>query len=197
MEEEKQNEFSSCCPPQKGSSSSTPDVLAAENQGDSLTSYTPHPGTVIPNRIFVGGIDDKVRACDLLHLFSPHGAVKEVKLQINRFGMTKGYGFVTFESQEDVLKILHDTKRVCLKGKKLCIAQAVRKSRASGPPKRTTPCFAMPMSCDSEYLNTSAGFPYTYNNGVAYFHHPYCPNISPPAPQWPVSKHSYLGLGIV
>ncbi|KAK1876583.1 Protein boule-like [Dissostichus eleginoides] len=110
----------------------------------------------------------------------------------------KGIWLCYFESQEDALKILHDTNAVCLKGKKLSIAQAVRKHRASGPTKRTTPHFAvpLPMSCDSEYLNTSAGFP--YSNGVAYFQHPYCPNMSPPAPSGlSVNTHITLHLNSV
>lgn len=57
--------FTSCCPSQNGSSSSTPDVLPPENHDDSLTHHTPRLGTVIPNRIFVGGIDYKVRAANL------------------------------------------------------------------------------------------------------------------------------------
>lgn len=53
--------FTSCCPSQNGSSSSTTDVLPPENHEDTLTHHSPRFGTVIPNRIFVGGIDYKVR----------------------------------------------------------------------------------------------------------------------------------------
>lgn len=37
-------------------------MLTPENHDDSLIHNTPLLGTVIPNRIFVGGIDYKVRA---------------------------------------------------------------------------------------------------------------------------------------
>lgn len=35
------------------------------------------------------------------------------------------------------------------------------------------------------YLTTSTGYPYTYHNGVAYFHTPEVPSAPPP---WPVSN---------
>lgn len=36
------------------------------------------------------------------------------------------------------------------------------------------------------YLTTSTGYPYTYHNGVAYFHSPEIASVPQP---WPVSKH--------
>lgn len=35
------------------------------------------------------------------------------------------------------------------------------------------------------YLTTSTGYPYTYHNGVAYFHTPEVTSVPPP---WPVSN---------
>ncbi|XP_029304846.1 LOW QUALITY PROTEIN: protein boule-like [Cottoperca gobio] len=184
--------FTSCCQFQNGSTYSIPDVLPPENHVDSLTHHTPRSGTVIPNRIFVGGIDCKVNESDLRHVFSQHGAVKEVKIVIDRSGMSKGYGFVTFETQDDALKILHDTNGICFKDKKLSIGQAIRKQQLLGQNKSalvTIPDFAMPlpMSSGTLYLTTSAGYPYTYQNGVAYF---YCANA--PAPHWPSAPPAML-----
>nr|XP_046238332.1 protein boule-like [Scatophagus argus] len=178
MEEENQNANSS-------SSSSTPDVLPPENHEDAPTHHSPRPGTVIPNRIFVGGIDYKVNESDLRRVFSQHGAVKEVKIVIDRSGMSKGYGFVTFETQDDALKILHDGNGICFKDKKLSIGQAVRKQQASGQTKSahvTSPdsAMAVPMSCGTPYQTTSTGN--WCNYGVAYFH---CPPVNHPLHHWP------------
>uniref|UniRef100_A0A8C9YTH6 Protein boule-like n=1 Tax=Sander lucioperca TaxID=283035 RepID=A0A8C9YTH6_SANLU len=134
---------------------------------------------------FVGGIDYRVNESDLRHVFSQHGAVKEVKIVIDRSGMSKGYGFVTFETQDDALKVLHDANGICFKDKKLSIGQAVRKHVFVTIPDSALP---VPMSCGTLHLTTSAGYPYTYHNGVAYFH---CPNMSSPAHHWPVSCHCY------
>ncbi|XP_038575714.1 protein boule-like isoform X4 [Micropterus salmoides] len=186
MEVQNQSAFTSS---QNSSCSSPPEVLTPENHDDSLIHNTPLLGTVIPNRIFVGGIDYKVNESDLRHVFSQHGAVKEVKIVIDRAGMSKGYGFVTFETQDDALKILHNANGICFKDKKLSIGQAVRKQQPSVQTKSTPVAFPnsampVPMSCGTVYLTTSTGNPYTYHNGVAYFH---CPNMNPPGRHWPQS----------
>ncbi|XP_048885405.1 protein boule-like isoform X1 [Brienomyrus brachyistius] len=150
--------------------------------------HAPRYGTVIPNRIFVGGIDFKTNENDLRRFFSQHGSVKEVKIVIDRAGISKGYGFVTFETQEDAEKILHDADRLCFRDKRLNIGQAIRKQQvgvhtaASFPVPSPSPNMAFPAPGGTMYLTTSTGYPYTYHNGVAYFH---SPEMSPSAHHWP------------
>ncbi|XP_040036568.2 protein boule-like [Gasterosteus aculeatus] len=191
MEAEKRSEFTPSCPSQSSSSSSSSissshEALPPEN--DSLTRHCPRPGTaslrpgtVIPNRLFVGGIDLKVNESDLRHVFSQHGAVKEVKIVIDRTGMSKGYGFVTFETQDDALKILHDANGISFKDKKLSIGQAVRRQHAPGQMKcahvTSLDCAApRPISWGP------ADAAYSCHNGVTYFH---WPNSGPPPHSWP------------
>nr|XP_023970008.1 protein boule-like isoform X2 [Chrysemys picta bellii] len=50
----------------------------------------PRFGTVIPNRIFVGGIDFKTNENDLRKFFAQYGCVKEVKIVNDRAGVSKG-----------------------------------------------------------------------------------------------------------
>ncbi|XP_036401796.1 protein boule-like [Megalops cyprinoides] len=138
--------------------------------------HAPRYGTVIPNRIFVGGIDFKTNESDLRRFFSQHGTVKEVKIVIDRAGVSKGYGFVTFETQEEAQKIIHDADRFCFRDKRLNIGQAIRKQQVGAAR------VALPPSGGTMYLTTSTGYPYTYHNGVAYFH---TPEMSPPAHHWP------------
>ncbi|XP_036425336.1 protein boule-like [Colossoma macropomum] len=135
-----------------------------------------HPfGTVIPNRIFVGGIDVKTNENDLRHFFSQYGTIKEVKIVIDRAGISKGYGFVTFETQEDAQKILHDADRLC-RDKRLNIGQAIRRQQVGGHCNYNmaspSPSLAVPSTFSTMYLTTPTGYPYTYHNGVAYFHTP-------------------------
>uniref|UniRef100_A0A3B3R5Q6 Protein boule-like n=1 Tax=Paramormyrops kingsleyae TaxID=1676925 RepID=A0A3B3R5Q6_9TELE len=138
--------------------------------------HAPRYGTVIPNRIFVGGIDFKTNENDLRRFFSQHGSVKEVKIVIDRAGISKGYGFVTFETQEDAEKILHDADRLCFRDKRLNIGQAIRKQQVG---VHSNPNMAFPAPGGTMYLTTSTGYPYTYHNGVAYFH---SPEMSPSCP---------------
>ncbi|ESP00378.1 hypothetical protein LOTGIDRAFT_99938, partial [Lottia gigantea] len=65
----------------------------------------PKFGTVIPNRIFVGGIAANTTDAELKQFFSAYGAVKDTKIIADRGGVSKGYGFVTFENQEDADRI--------------------------------------------------------------------------------------------
>ncbi|XP_031669470.1 protein boule-like isoform X1 [Oncorhynchus kisutch] len=173
---------------QTSTPSPPPAPVSQDPSNDTSPSHhAPRFGTIIPNRIFVGGIDFKTNESDLRRFFSQHGAVKEVKIVIDRAGVSKGYGFVTFETQEDTERILHDADRLCFRDKRLNIGQAVRKQQVGGHPNSFsvsshTPAM-IPTPCGTMYLTTPTGYPYTYHNGVAYFH---TPEMSPSTPyHWP------------
>ncbi|XP_075812451.1 protein boule-like [Microtus pennsylvanicus] len=136
----------------------------------------PRYGTVIPNRIFVGGIDFKTNENDLRKFFSQYGSVKEVKIVNDRAGVSKGYGFITFETQEDAQKILQEAEKLNYKDKKLNIGPAIRKQQIGIPRSSIMP------AAGTMYLTTSTGYPYTYHNGVAYFH---TPEVTSVPPSWP------------
>ncbi|XP_006807169.1 protein boule-like isoform X3 [Neolamprologus brichardi] len=184
------------CP--SGGSSSPSDVLLPDDYADSLTDHSTTFGNVIPNRIFVGGLDYRVNERDLRHIFSQHGTVKEVKIVLDHSGVSRGYGFVTFETQEDALKIINNTNGVTFKDKKLSVGPAFRKHQPSSQTKSTStvslePAMSQQTSYGTFYLTTSTGSPYTYHNGVAYFH---CSNINTPSYQWlppssPMVPHAY------
>ncbi|NXW55206.1 BOLL protein, partial [Eurystomus gularis] len=129
---------------------------------NNLTS-APMFGTVTPNRVFVGGIDLKTNENDLRTFFAQYGTVKEVKIVNDRAGISKGYGFITFETQEDAQKILQETKKLNYKDKKLNIGPAIRKQQIRSPRS------AVVSEASTMYLTTSSGYPYVYHNGVAYF----------------------------
>uniref|UniRef100_A0AAX7T7R9 Protein boule-like n=1 Tax=Astatotilapia calliptera TaxID=8154 RepID=A0AAX7T7R9_ASTCA len=145
----------------------------------SLTDHSTTFGNVIPNRIFVGGLDYRVNERDLRHIFSQHGTVKEVKIVLDHSGVSRGYGFVTFETQEDALKIINNVSSL-VSYKKLSVGPAFRKHQPSSQSRLTQTSYG------TFYLTTSTGSPYTYHNGVAYFH---CSNINTPSYQWLVSAH--------
>uniref|UniRef100_A0A2K6EGA1 Boule homolog, RNA binding protein n=1 Tax=Propithecus coquereli TaxID=379532 RepID=A0A2K6EGA1_PROCO len=122
----------------------------------------PRYGTVIPNRIFVGGIDFKTNENDLRKFFSQYGSVKEVKIVNDRAGVSKGLA-----------------EKLNYKDKKLNIGPAIRKQQVGIPRSSLMP------AAGTMYLTTSTGYPYTYHNGVAYFHTPEVTSVPPP---WPVSN---------
>ncbi|XP_065526065.1 protein boule-like isoform X1 [Lathamus discolor] len=148
---------------------------------NSLTS-TPRFGTVTPNRVFVGGIDFKTNENDLRKFFAQYGSVKEVKIVNDRSGVSKGYGFITFETQEDAQKILQEAKKLNYRDKKLNIGPAIRKQQIRNPRYTVIPEAA------TMYLTTSSGYPYIYHNGVAYFHTSEVASVQQPWPSRSVSS---------
>ncbi|NXX40235.1 BOLL protein, partial [Tricholaema leucomelas] len=136
---------------------------------NNLTS-APVFGTVTPNRIFVGGIDLKTNENDLRTFFTQYGSVKEVKIVNDRAGVSKGYGFVTFETQEDAQKILQEAKKLNYKDKKLNIGPAIRKQKIRINFNILIPGSTVITEAGTMYLTTSSGYPYIYHNGMAYFH---------------------------
>ncbi|BFF99123.1 protein boule [Drosophila madeirensis] len=87
----------------------------------------PKYGTLIPNRIFVGGISGDTTEADLTRVFSAYGTVKSTKIIVDRAGVSKGYGFVTFETEQEAQRLQSDGECVVLRDRKLNIAPAIKK----------------------------------------------------------------------
>ncbi|XP_030782128.1 deleted in azoospermia protein 4-like [Rhinopithecus roxellana] len=93
---------------------------AATSQGCVLPE-----GRIMPNTVFVGGIDDRMDETEIKSFFGRYGSVKEVKIITDRTGVSKGYGFVSFFNDVDVQKIVES--QVHIQGKKLKLGPAIRK----------------------------------------------------------------------
>ncbi|XP_038627543.1 deleted in azoospermia-like [Tachyglossus aculeatus] len=87
--------------------------------------YVLPEGKIMPNTIFVGGIDVRMDETELRGFFTRYGSVKEVKIITDRTGVSKGYGFVSFYNDVDVQKIIQS--QVNFHGKKLKLGPAIRK----------------------------------------------------------------------
>lgn len=68
--------------------------------------------TMVPNRIFVGGLSNGTSEQELRNFFSIYGEVKVVKIVKDKAGALKGFGFITFNSEEEVKKII-DAVSLC------------------------------------------------------------------------------------
>lgn len=56
----------------------------------------------------MGGISANTTEQDLLDLFSQYGIVKATKIISDRAGVSKGYGFVTFETEEEARRLTQE-----------------------------------------------------------------------------------------
>ncbi|KAM4689033.1 deleted in azoospermia-like [Discoglossus pictus] len=95
---------------------------AATSQG-----YVLPEGKIMPNTVFVGGIDIRMDEIEIRDFFSRFGTVKEVKIITDRTGVSKGYGFVSFYDDVDVQKIVES--QINFHGKKLKLGPAIRKQQ--------------------------------------------------------------------
>lgn len=84
----------------------TIDPKRAFNPSAQKKGVPPNPSTQPVKKVFVGGIPAGTTEEDLREHFSGHGTVREVELKYDKQTMRmRGFGFVTFESEEDVTKL--------------------------------------------------------------------------------------------
>lgn len=82
----------------------------------------------IPNRIFVGGIPQTALQNELREYFSHFGNVKDARIITDPRGNSRGYGFVTYENENDALKVLSlKEEDLIFKENRLNIGHAFRK----------------------------------------------------------------------
>nr|BAM66420.1 boule-2 [Athalia rosae]BAM66421.1 boule-2 [Athalia rosae] len=147
----------------------------------SLAMAAPKYGTLVPNRIFVGGISASTSEAELAQLFSTYGNVKGTKIISDRAGVSKGYGFVTFETEEEAKRLQQESECIVLRERKLNIAPAIKKQLfnrsfdgSSGSP---------PAVPTSTYYYTN-GMGLAYQNGMTFY------NTGGPAPATPVAPQA-------
>ncbi|GAB5576870.1 deleted in azoospermia-like isoform X2 [Prionailurus iriomotensis] len=101
----------------------------ASTQSSSATTsqgYVLPEGKIMPNTVFVGGIDVRMDETEIRSFFARYGSVKEVKIITDRTGVSKRlYGFVSFYNDVDVQKIVES--QINFHGKKLKLGPAIRK----------------------------------------------------------------------
>ncbi|XP_075443011.1 deleted in azoospermia-like isoform X2 [Ascaphus truei] len=117
-----------------GGKSAVPEAHSAPVPGDeepqsvaTSQGYVLPEGKIMPNTVFVGGIDIRMDEIEIRDFFARFGSVKEVKIITDRTGVSKGYGFVSFYDDVDVQKIVES--QINFHGKKLKLGPAIRKQQ--------------------------------------------------------------------
>uniref|UniRef100_A0A1I8I162 RRM domain-containing protein n=1 Tax=Macrostomum lignano TaxID=282301 RepID=A0A1I8I162_9PLAT len=145
---------------------STTAIVAMPGTPVSTAANTELGGTLIPNRVFVGGIPSSATEAELMEFFSALGEVRDVKIIADKSGTSKGYGFVTFESAELADSIIRRDREsrdgLVFRSRRLNIGPAIKKS----------PLYHRPDSNSNGVFFTAGSVPYTYQNGMAVFHIP-------------------------
>lgn len=130
---------------------------------------SPRVGTMVPNRIFVGGIQAGTVEHELRSFFEVYGTVKDVKIIKDPNGTSKGFGFVTYENEEDAKRVQETAASTSdsgleFKGRRLNVGPAIKKQNPY-PPKAFD-IFGSGLAPGAVFY-TANGIPYTYHNGIA------------------------------
>uniref|UniRef100_UPI00398F07A3 deleted in azoospermia-like isoform X3 n=1 Tax=Pristiophorus japonicus TaxID=55135 RepID=UPI00398F07A3 len=154
--------------------------------------YVLPSGRIMPNTIFVGGIDFEMGEDEMRGFFTRYGAVKQVKIISDGGGVSRGYGFVSFHNDVDIQKIISESQ-INFKGKKLKIGPAIRKQQDSYPihlvQARPAPLITSPTPCVCQNADTyfqTPGFPGSALQYVQTYSYP-----SPPAVALPQVQMGY------
>ena len=85
-------------------------------------------GLEIPHRVCLGGIATETTELELEMFFTEYGVVKDVRIVTDRYtGENKVYGFVTYNDDEDISKLLAK-RSITMKGKRLRVRKAIRRN---------------------------------------------------------------------
>ncbi|XP_078572684.1 uncharacterized protein LOC144859691 isoform X1 [Branchiostoma floridae x Branchiostoma japonicum] len=121
-------------------------------------------GTLFRDRVFVRGFDPDCSEQELRDFFSQFGAVRDTKIIADRAGVSKGYGFVTFDSQEAADKA-QQNDNLMFKDKRLNVGPAIRKQSPSLPspfrPESSCSPYLADIGPSTSYVNNWS-LPYGY-----------------------------------
>ena len=75
--------------------------------------------------IYVGNLDYKVNEIDLEKIFKEFGIVSSSKIIIDKFnGMSKGFGFVTMENQDEAQKAIKKLNGTTFENREIIVNEA-------------------------------------------------------------------------
>jgi len=134
----------------------------SSNTAPSPISAAPSPQPayeLIPHRIFVGGFPTATTEHELRTFFEQFGHIREAKVIRSGEGSSKGYGFVTFDTEDEAQAVRNmDPEKFEFKGRRLNLGPAMR--RVSQGSRFTDFAVASP----TPYL-TSPTLGYAYQTG--------------------------------
>ncbi len=111
--------------------------IAVRPPSEEYSVHKTNPGEIdIPNRVFVKGFPRETSEEDLKTFFEEYGFVHESKIVKDKTGISKGYAFITFDSQ-DVAEKVKLMGNVDFNGREIVLGPA----RAR---KKRTPLFRRP-----------------------------------------------------
>lgn len=124
------------------------------------------PGHVRTKKIFVGGLASTVTESDFKKYFDQFGTITDVVVMYDHNTQRpRGFGFITYDSEEAVDKVLFKTFHE-LNGKMVEVKRAVPKELSPGPTRSPSPGHNYGLNRASSFLNAySSGYNSNATNG--------------------------------
>ena len=120
------------------------------------------PGPTRTKKIFVGGLASTVTESDFKRYFDQFGTITDVVVMYDHNTQRpRGFGFITFDSEEAVEKVLFKTFHE-LNGKMVEVKRAVPKELSPGPTRNQTGNYNYGLNRVSSFLNA---YSQGYNSG--------------------------------
>ncbi|XP_039015080.1 heterogeneous nuclear ribonucleoprotein 1-like isoform X2 [Hibiscus syriacus] len=124
------------------------------NRNMSGINGSPVPGRT--KKIFVGGLASSVTESDFKNYFDQFGTITDVVVMYDHNTQrSRGFGFITYDSEEAVDTVLHKTFHE-LKGKLVEVKRAVPKELSPGPTRNPVIGFNYGLSRAANFLNSYA-----------------------------------------
>ncbi|XP_011004496.1 PREDICTED: heterogeneous nuclear ribonucleoprotein 1-like [Populus euphratica] len=124
------------------------------------SSVNGSPGPARTKKIFVGGLASTVTESDFRKYFDQFGMITDVVVMYDHNTQRpRGFGFITYDSEEAVDRVLHKTFHE-LNGKMVEVKRAVPKELSPGPTRNQLGGFNYSPSRASSFLN---GYTQGYN----------------------------------
>ncbi|XP_073141137.1 uncharacterized protein [Henckelia pumila] len=131
------------------------------NRNSGSTQGSPGPGRT--KKIFVGGLASTVTESDFKNYFDQFGTITDVVVMYDHNTQRpRGFGFITYDSEEAVDRVLHKTFHE-LNGKMVEVKRAVPKELSPGPSRSPLPGYNYGLSRANNFLN-SYGQGYNMNS---------------------------------
>ena len=130
------------------------------SRSNSSSHGSPGPTPIRTKKIFVGGLASTVTESDFKNYFDQFGTITDVVVMYDHNTQRpRGFGFITYDSEEAVEKVLHKTFHE-LNGKMVEVKRAVPKELSPSPSRGQLGGFSYGLNRVSSFSN---GFTQGYN----------------------------------
>ncbi|KAK7542899.1 uncharacterized protein J3D65DRAFT_615330 [Phyllosticta citribraziliensis] len=91
------------------------------------------------NSVYIGNLFFQTKESDILSEFSKYGKVSEVRLIRNPRGLSKGFGFVTFETNEAAVNAAQDKHQSVMDGRRISVYVQDNRPKRDAPRAPSSP----------------------------------------------------------